>query len=393
MRWLRSYLLGCVAALVLGGVFVGGYAVGHRDTTRNGSALTSFELFWQVQDILDHTFIGEIPSDQQQLYGAIRGMVSSYEDPYTVFVEPVPRQFEQDELRGYFGGIGASLSRDDQGRLVLTTVRDLPAARAGVLDGDILVAVDGREISADLAVQDVVSLIRGETGTSVRLSIERSGHTGRIEIEVTRERIETPSVEWRMVDAEHGVGYVRISVFSERTGSELGQALQELAAAGATKSVLDLRGNGGGLVEAAVATTSQFLSEGVVLREVKRGGEERFYPVDEVKSPAQDWPLVVIVDAGTASASEIVAGALADHGRAILVGEKTYGKGSVQEVHQLADDTSLHVTVARWLTPNRRQIDQIGLEPDITVGVTQADVDAGRDPQLKRAIDWFAAEK
>jgi carboxyl-terminal processing protease len=208
-----------------------------------------------------------------------------------------------------------------------------------------------------------------------------------------REQINTPSVEWRMLDTERKIGYARISIFGERTGEELRTALADLQAQGADRLVFDLRGNGGGLVDAAVDTVSQFLKEGNVLREIKRGGQERFYPVKSVQSPAQTWHIAMLVDAGTASASEIVAGALRDQGRAVLIGEKTYGKGSVQEVHQFQDGSSLHVTVARWLTPSRHQIDKTGLQPDINVGITAEDRDTGRDPQLARAQAYLAGQQ
>ena len=182
---------------------------------------------------------------------------------------------------------------------------------------------------------------------------------------VVRERIDTPSVEWRVADATNHIGYVHIAILSESTGRDLKTGLSELAAQGVTSLVLDLRGDGGGLLDSAVDAVSQLLREGVVLREVQRSGEERFYPVKSAQSPGQDWPLVVLVDGGTASAAEIIAGALQDQDRAVLIGEKTYGKGSVQRVHELGDGSSLHVTVARWLTPNRHQIDKVGLTPDV----------------------------
>jgi carboxyl-terminal processing protease len=156
--------------------------------------------------------------------------------------------------------------------------------------------------------------------------------------------------------------------------------------------VLDLRGNGGGLVDAAIDITSQFIRDGDVLREVKRGNQERYYPVKRISSPAHDWEIALLVDGGTASASEIVAGALRDQGRATLIGEKTYGKGSVQEVHEFPDGSSLHVTVARWLTPKRQQIDGSGLEPDLVIPLTQDDRDSGRDPQIARAQAWLNGE-
>jgi carboxyl-terminal processing protease len=244
-----------------------------------------------------------------------------------------------------------------------------------------------------MTVQDVIGLVRGDEGTKVELSIKRGTQGAPFNISVVRERIDTPSVEWRVLNEADHLGYAKVALFGERTNQELQTALAELSAKGVDKLVLDLRGNGGGLVDAAVDITSQFLADGYVLREQKRGGEERYFPVKRTASPAHKWPVVVLVDAGTASASEIVSGALRDAGRAILIGEKTYGKGSVQEVHEFPDGSSLHVTVARWLTPQRNQIDKVGLQPDVQVGITAADRDAGRDPQLTKAQAWLMGEK
>lgn len=390
MRWWRTLASGIAAGLVVGGVFVGGYMLGTQRGAASG-ALGDYNLLWTVRDLLDRSFIGDLPDSQAQVYGAVHGLVAAYNDPYTVFVEPAPREVERDELRGHFGGIGAYMARNEDGAVVITVMRDRPAARAGLADGDVLLAVNGKTIPGDMAISDVVALVRGEVGTSVTLQVQRPGQSEPLSVAITRERIETPSVEWRVLDAEQGIGYTRISIFSERSGAELSTGLAELAGQGVDKLVLDLRGNGGGLVDAAVEVTSQFLKEGVVLREIKRGGQERFYPVKAARSPALEWKIALLVDAGTASASEIVSGALRDQDRAVLIGEKTYGKGSVQEVHELPDGSSLHVTVARWLTPDRHQIDKTGLEPDIVVGITAEDREAGRDPQLAEAQAWLVA--
>jgi carboxyl-terminal processing protease len=392
VRAIRSFALGFVAALLLAAVFLGGYLLG---SGRSGSAAargSTFDLLWQVQDLLQTDFLGEIPNTTAQTYGAIRGLVATYQDPYTVFVEPAAGEVEQDELRGHFGGIGAQLGRDESGNMVLTVMRDRPAALAGLADGDILVAVDGKTISSEMTVEEVIALIRGDIGTSVVLTVSRTGRPEPLDVTIVRERIDTPSVEWRVLDSEQRIGYIRITIFAESTAGDIQTAVEELAAQGVDKVVLDLRGNGGGLLDAAVDTTGFFLRDGDVLREVKRGGQERYYPTKKTQSAAQNWEIALLVDGGTASASEIVAGALRDNGRAVLIGQKTFGKGSVQEVHTLPDGSSLHITVARWLTPDRHQIDKEGLEPDIPVTVSADDRDAGRDPQLKRAQSWLEGE-
>ncbi len=393
MRHTRSLLTAIAALAVVGVTFLGGYLAGDWRARRAASSDADYSLLWQVRDLLSTRFLGDMPDAQAQLFGAVRGLVGAYQDPYTVFVEPAPRRIERDEIRGHFGGIGATMGRNEGGDLVLTLMRDRPAARAGVKDGDILLAVDGKPITRQMSVQDVVGLVRGDEGTKVVLTLKRADTASPLDITVVRERIETPSVEWRVLSEADHIGYVKISLFGERTTQELETGLAELSAKGVDKLALDLRGNGGGLVDTAVDVTSRFLADGTVLYETKRDGQERYYPVKRVTSPAHKWPLVILVDAGTASASEIVAGALRDAQRAVLIGEKTYGKGSVQEVHELPGGTSLHVTVARWLTPARHQIDKVGLAPDIQVNISAADRDAGRDPQLTRAQSWLYGEK
>lgn len=388
----RIFVTSLLVLAAIAGVFAGGFYFGSHQTA-SASSPDAFNRLWTVRAMLERSFIGDIPDEQAQAWGATHGLVASYDDPYTVFVEPAPREMERDELAGHFGGIGAYLGRDDQGRMIITVMRDRPAAKAGLQDNDILVAVDGKEITAAMTVEEAVALIRGDAGTKVAITYLRPPATETATVEATRERIETPSVEWRVLDEEAKIGYARIALFGERTSEELRTGIDELNKAGVTKLVIDLRGNGGGLVDAAVDIASQFVKGGDVLREVKRGGQERFYPANDVTSPAQQWELVALVDGGTASASEIVSGALRDRGRATLIGEKTYGKGSVQEVHEFPDGTSLHVTVARWLTPDRHQIDGSGLEPDVQVGISEDDRNNGRDPQLARALSWLQGER
>ena len=392
MRGWRGLVVGLAIVLLAGSIFASGYLLGNRHVAQ-AEANTSFDVLWTVRDILDRSFIGDIPSAQQQAYGAAHGLTAAFGDPYTVFVEPAPRMMERDELAGHFGGIGAYMSRNETGDLVLTVMRDRPAAKAGVQDGDILLEVAGKSVTKEMKVDEVVAMVRGDVGTAVSLKLQRPGQAEPFSVSVVRERIETPSVEWRVLDKDKHIGYARISLFGQLTSQELQAGLADLANQGVDKLVLDLRGNGGGLVDSAVDIVSQFVKDGQVLREVKRGGEERFYPTKDVQGPAQSWELALLVDGGTASASEIVAGSLRDQKRAVLVGEKTYGKGSVQEVHELPDGSSLHVTVARWLTPARIQIDKAGLAPDVLVNITDADRSAGRDPQLARAQSWLAGDR
>ena len=327
--------------------------------------------FWQVWHLLDRDFYGAKPDATARTYGAIAGMVQRFGDPYTHFVEPQPRAIERDQLAGKFGGIGASLEATDVG-WILHPLPDQPAAQAGVRDGDRLLKVDETPITAQMSSDEIIFLVRGAPGTDVLLLVERQRAQDDAEthsIAVTRAEIVTPSIEWRLLDENPqsaDIGYLRQTLFSERSASEMRQAIAELSAAGATRFIWDVRGNPGGLLNAAVEMADMWLDEGVILIEANAGGERKEFSATpgQVASSA---PLVLLVDGGTASASEIVAGALRDHKRATLIGRPTYGKGSVQLIHEFADQSSLHVTHAEWLTPTGEQISGHGLTPDVVI--------------------------
>jgi len=347
--------------------------------------IEQFTVFWEAWHILEKDFYSQLPTAQQMTYGAIRGVLTTLDDPYTIFVEPKPRRLEKDDLRGSFGGIGAWVSKGEDGAIVLKPMEDKPARRAGILEGDIVIKVDDQEIIPDMSLEDVILLIRGPVGSVVKLTISRAGYAEPLVFEITRETVETPTVNWRLLDEGQGLGYVSISLFTERTNKELETALKDLKAQGATRLILDLRNNSGGLLQTAIDVASQFIPDGVVLYEQRRDQEKKSYPVRR-GGKARDIPLVVLVNAGTASASEIVAGAIQDSGRGVLIGESTFGKGSVQLVYDLSDQSSLHVTVAQWFTPNRYEITGNGLTPDFVVPLTEEDRVQGKDPQLDRAI-------
>lgn len=389
---LRIRILLTLVAIAL--VFTLGVATGfgvHWYLTRDNPTdeeVAQFNLFWEVWRLVRERYYGDIPAAPTPVYGAIRGALATLQDPYTIFVEPQPRALERADLQGRFGGIGALVTRGKEGEVILQPMPGSPAERAGIQNGDQLIKVDDTVITTTMRTEEIVLLIRGEVGTQVRLTLQRAGLTEPLEISVTRELIETPSVEWRILEQDKTIGYLRIRMFTERTAEETRRALQDLLDKGASTFVLDLRGNGGGVLDAAVDVASEFLDSGVVLFEQRRDQAERSYPVKPGGLAVQQ-PLVVLVDGGTASASEIVAGALQDHKRAVLVGEKTFGKGSVQLVFDLSDASSVHITVARWLTPNRQRIDTQGLQPDIIVPISDEERAAGRDPQLERAVAYL----
>jgi len=330
--------------------------------------------YWQVWDLLERDFYGEQPAPEQQTYGAIAGMVQSFGDPYTYFVEPPSRELERDELAGKFGGIGADVEQTERG-YVVHPLAGQPAAQAGVQDGDLLLMVDDHEITASMSSDEVIALVRGPIGSTVALVVRRGGESQpnatELTFTATRAEIQTPSIEWRLLDDSPqtaDIGYMRQTIFSERSPQEMRQAIEELRNAGAHRFVWDLRGNPGGLVASAVEQADMWLDSGTIVVEEKAGGLRKTLEATPGVLVGHA-PLVLVVDGGTASASEIVAGALRDHSRAQLVGQKTYGKGSVQLIHELSDQSSLHVTNAQWFTPNGQQISGKGLLPDVMVPV------------------------
>ena len=371
--------------------FAAGYLTRELVNGRGASTLAhadqDMSLYQEAWSLIEDNFLGVLPASRDVTYGAIRGSLAALNDPYTVFVEPVAREAERERLQGTFGGIGAYIARSEEsGDIVLEPIPGNPAEAAGILSGDVLLAVDGEPITAAMTVPDIIEMVKGEKGTAVVLTVRHPGATEPVDISVIRDDILLPSVVYRLTDQDPNIGYIQLSRFSGESGNEVGAAIQDLQAQGATKFILDLRQNGGGLRDAAVDVADHFLDEGPVLYlQSQDEGERVFNATPETIAP--DEPLVVLIDGGTASASEIVAGALKDRERAVLVGNsKTFGKGSVQLVFDLTDGSSVHVTSARWLTPNRRQLDQNGLEPDILVQVTQEDIDSGLDPVLEQAV-------
>jgi carboxyl-terminal processing protease len=345
-----------------------------------------FGVFWEAWHFLEQDFFGELPNAQQMTYAALRGVLGVLDDPHTAFVEPKPRQREREDLQGSFGGIGAWVRVKEDGSIFLTPMEDSPAMRAGVQDGDVVVKVDDTEITPETSLDDVLSLIRGPIGSPVTLTLSRADQREPVVAEIIREKIETPTVAWEIL--EDDIGYANISLFGERTTGELQGAIRELKKQGATKLILDLRNNPGGLLDIAIEVASQFMKDSVVLYEQRKEDPEITYSTRK-GGVAPEIPMVVLVNGGTASASEIVAGALQDNERAILIGERTFGKGSVQYVRDLSDGSSIHITVAYWLTPNHHQISGNGLSPDIEVSLSAEERDSDQDTQLNRALNYL----
>lgn len=382
----RSFLVVVLVLVMAIAAFAAGYLardfLGERQVSGAG---VDFALLDEAWSYIDASYFGEQPPQNLVTYGAIRGALNELHDPYTIFVEPVVREQERDSLRGNYGGIGANLSRNDAGELILEPIPGNPAEAAGIRRGDVLLAVDGREITPEMTVAEIAQLVRGEKGTTVMLTVRHADSSEAVEIAIVRGDILIPSVSYRLLDGAPTVGYIQLSRFSGESGQEIEAAVTALQAAGATRLILDLRHNGGGLLDAAVEVAGHFLDGGPVMIQKSRNEEERTY--NAAQGPvAGAMPLVVLVDGQTASSSEILAGALQDRGRALLVGSRTFGKGSVQLVYDLSDGSSVHVTSSRWYTPNRHEIDEQGLQPDIPVEVTQEAIDRGQDVALETAV-------
>ncbi len=328
---------------------------------------------------------GTLPAPDRLTYGAINGVTDLLGDDYTELMDPETANFFNEGLQGSFEGIGARVDlAKDGGVLIVEPFEGQPAWNAGLRRNDVIIAVDGKDITR-LSLTEAINLIRGPKGTKVLLTVKSPGQEAR-DVEVTRDRISIPAVEYRML--ENNIAYLRLGEFSGPSTEQLRLALDKLLANKPSGLVLDLRGNPGGYLRTAVDIASEFIPKGTVLIERFKSGEEERYTASG-KGRALDIPLVVLVNEASASASEILAGAIQDRGRGILIGATTFGKGSVQIPRELSDGSLLRVTTARWFTPNDRQINGEGLAPDIEVLISPEDEAAGRDPQLDRAIEYL----
>lgn len=379
---LRNALLrGLGIGLLIGAAFVGGFFYNELLSQPKRSE-TSYELLNEAEGVLSRDFLFDLPSDENRVHAAVAGMVASLNDPYTYFVEPQAAEVDQGNLAGRFGGIGAELTQNEQGQFVITTVyRDNPAAEAGVVAGDIITAVDGIDVTTGTDMNDLLTLVRGEIGEPVRLTLDRDGEI--LNIEIVRAEVLIPSVFWRVLEEDSRVGYIQIVRFTHRTSEEVQQALDELQATEPDAYVIDLRNNGGGLVDSAVDVAGHFLDGGLVLTEERADGTRRTFRASQ-GGDALDVPVVLLVNGGTASAAEILAGAFLDRERAPLIGQQTFGKGSVQVLRDLSDGSTLHVTTAQWFTPNGHRIQDTGLTPDVAVEPVD-----GEDVELMAALDYL----
>lgn len=341
------------------------------------------EEVWSI--ILDD-YVGSDDLDDEELTeAAIRGLLESLEDPYTVYLDPDYAEISRAELQGDITGIGAAITIRDNMLTVVMPLDGSPAERSGIRSGDKILEVDG-ESTLEMSLVEAMLKIRGEEGTKVKLSVLHTDEETPVDIEIVREKIDVPSVYLEMIADD--IAHISITSFTGRTDSEFEASLSDALEQGSSGIILDLRNNYGGLVDSAVNVVSEFVEEGIVVYAMDNEEERRDWNMTK-GGIALDISLVVLTNANSASASEVVAGALQDYDRATLIGTTTYGKGSMQHVLYLSNGGALHVTFAKWYTPDGRQIHDKGIDPDIEVEITSEDIENGRDPQLERAITFL----
>lgn len=350
---------------------------------------TDFSPVWKAWNVLNEKYVpsstSTITSSEDKIWGMIKGLTSSLEDPYTVFLPPVQAEIFAEDISGNFEGVGMEIGIRDQVLTVIAPLQGTPAWRAGLKSGDSILRIDG-EITKSITIDEAVNRIRGERGAEVVFTIARDGEGELLEIKVIRDVIDIPTITSEL--RSDNVFVIELFNFSAVSANLFRSALREFIVSGTNKLIVDLRGNPGGFLEAAVDMASWFLPAGKIVLQEDFGGsaKPKIYRSRGYDVFSDNLEMVVLIDGGSASASEILAGALNEHGVATLVGDTSFGKGSVQELVQITSDTSLKVTIARWLTPLGTSISHGGLTPDILVEVTSEDIAEGRDPQLEKAV-------
>lgn len=397
LRAWRGRLLPVIIALYSAILFGAGYAAGQGVPVARAAQAESSDAalrpLLRIWTLLHEDYFKQPLDDLQLVQGAIDGMLATLGDPHTSYMPPAEFDSLTESLEGEFEGIGAEVDVVDGVLTIVSPIADSPAEAAGLRPGDQVIAVDGVAIAdAFTDPMGAITLVRGKAGTPVVLTIRRAGKS--FNVTIIRARIPLVSVRGRMLEGEgRDIAYVSIESFGEKTAGELRETLTTLMAQQPAGIVLDLRGNPGGSLESAVRVASHFLGNGLVLTEEWGDGERLDYPIYP-NGLATETPLVVLIDGGSASASEIVAGAIQDARRGTLIGTKSFGKGTVQHWHTLDEgDGGVRITVARWLTPKGRWVHGRGLSPEITISITEADIAAERDPQLDGAVRLLHGER
>ncbi|HLC45197.1 MAG TPA: S41 family peptidase [Patescibacteria group bacterium] len=396
----KKYILGSLALLLFVGGFGGGYAFSQQGYSiqlaplrfiernrGNAPADVNWQILWDAISTINEKYV-ERPVDQQQLlYGAVSGMVASLGDPYTVFFTPIKSEEFKSDLKGEFSGIGAEIGMRNNALVVIAPLEDSPAEQAGLKPQDQILKING-ESTEKLALDEAVSKIRGPKGSKVTLTIYRTGDAEPREVAIIRDTIvvKSVSVEYKDVGKKK-IGVIKLRRFGDDTKGDMNDAVTKLLRENVAGVILDLRNNPGGYITTAVEVASNWVDEGKVIVSEQFGDGRKDPYSAQGATRLKGLPAVVLVNEGSASASEIVAGALHDYGLAVLVGKKTFGKGSVQELVDLPDGTNIKVTIAKWLTPNGKNINIEGIQPDIEAEITQEDINASRDPQMDKALE------
>jgi carboxyl-terminal processing protease len=342
-----------------------------------------FNPFWEAWDLVQEDFVTQPVDDLELMRGAIRGMLEALDDPHSSYMDPDQYRQSNLPLEGEYEGIGAWVDPDGEYLVIISPMPGSPAEEAGLEPGDQVIAIDGDDMTG-IDGSLVIRRILGPAGTSVRLTILREGEFEPFDVDIVRASIIIPSLESSML--EENIAYIHLITFGDDSARDLHQALADLLDEDPLGLILDLRNNTGGYLTTAIEVTSEFIAEGVLMIERFGDGSERVFEADG-DGLATEIPLVVLINGGSASASEILAGAVQDHDRGLLVGETSFGKGSVQNWTPLsAENGAVRVTTALWLTPDERQINQIGLEPDVEVLFTEEDIENDRDVQLLEAV-------
>ncbi|MFN8403926.1 MAG: S41 family peptidase [Anaerolineales bacterium] len=345
---------------------------------------TLFAPFWEAWNIVHNNFVDQPLDDVALMRGAIRGMMDAVGDKQTYYMDPVVYESATSQLSGDYEGIGAYVDTQGEYLTIISPIEGSPAEAAGLKPGDQIIAIDGVDMTGT-APEEARQKVLGPAGTTVTLTVARKGQEEPLEFVITRATITIPSVTGKML--ENDIAYIDINQFGDKTTSELNAVLDELIAQNPKGVIIDLRNDGGGYLQTSIEVASEFIDKGVILYEQYGDGTRDTYNALG-NGRATDLPIVVLVNEGSASASEILAGALQDYGRAKLVGVQSYGKGSVQQWIPLSNENgAARVTVARWLTPKERLIDGVGLTPDFVVELTEDDAANNRDPQLDKAVE------
>jgi carboxyl-terminal processing protease len=347
----------------------------------------NYDLLWKAIDAVNSKYIEKKPTPEQFLYGAIKGAVESTGDPYTTFFTPQEFESFKSDLRGSFDGIGAEIAKRDGYITIVAPIDDSPAKKAGVLAKDIILEVDGKSTTG-WSVEEAVSKIRGTRGTKVKLQIAREGRTKPFDIEIVRDKIEIKSVKLEYKDLNNKkIAVLTISRFGDDTDQLFEKYANEILRSNASGLVVDLRNNPGGYLQTAVDLASQWVKPGEVVVTEERTGSQPFVYNSKGNSRLGSLKTVVLINGGSASASEILAGALRDHNLAQLVGETSFGKGSVQELVELDKKSAVKITVARWITPGGKNLNKEGLHPDVEVKLSEDDIKNSKDPQMDKALE------